>query len=274
MATMTINCAGIYQQYSSCGFEPTVARVLRAQDAVGLPEEAYVHRLIAERRPTTVLDIGCGYGGFVRALAKKAPGVRFVGIDNDAQRISAALSNPGMENVSLHSASIQDKETREEFLPNADIALMRYTYQHINDPTLLGQIKPLLKKGALVLVIEGYQALNHEYPRRGPYTDFLRRLEAFYEKIGSDIHVAPQLPVLFRQAGYHHVNMDLLGCSNLSEGIEEAFFDMIIGTAWLIHTVDSTIMSKDVVEALALNLEVHQKDTLFTMPSALVSGIN
>jgi SAM-dependent methyltransferase len=74
-----------------------------ADDAYGLSKRLqFCEEIIASRRPAFVLDVGCGTGeNLTRPLAERFPGVRFLGVDGDAESIRYARARPAPPNLSF-----------------------------------------------------------------------------------------------------------------------------------------------------------------------------
>ena len=80
-------------------------------------------------RTPTVVDVGCGEGHFVRALANALEGAgRFVGFDPNA------TAETGV-NVEFHSRYFQPLQDMPEFAPDA--ITIRHVLEHLSDPASL-----------------------------------------------------------------------------------------------------------------------------------------
>ena len=78
-----------------------------------------------------VIDVGTGSGQFLKEVATRYPGIRFVGIGNKSHMVEAA-SNHAVSNVDWVLADALDDATAQA-VERADGILMRYFLLHLQD---------------------------------------------------------------------------------------------------------------------------------------------
>ena len=104
--------------------------------------EEFFKAVMAER-PSSILDIGCGDGAFLKAIA--ARGCRAHGLDTDPAAIER-----------LHAEGVAADTGRAEALPFADrsfeLVAFSYTTHHLADlPRALNEALRVARKAVLVL---------------------------------------------------------------------------------------------------------------------------
>lgn len=152
-----------------------------------------------ERR--TLLDIGCGVGGFLDFAAEN--GLDVYGFDaSEAQIAVARRSHPHVR----HAISIDDYAAQLPERPAFDFVTMWDVFEHIREPqALLGSVRPYMKPNGLFYV---------SVPSGAP-----TRLKLAVAKLrGGELGLIPwehvfyytkrSLPSVFRQAGYEVAAID------------------------------------------------------------------
>lgn len=96
-------------------------------------------KISADRKPLTIMDIGCGGGDMLRAIARwsKAKGidVRLIGIDwNPLMTSFAQEQSKGLSNIHFRTLSVWDDKLLEE---KADITMNSLFCHHFDDPDLV-----------------------------------------------------------------------------------------------------------------------------------------
>ncbi|HYH28899.1 MAG TPA: class I SAM-dependent methyltransferase [Pseudonocardia sp.] len=96
-----------------------------------------------------VIDIGCGYGHGVAALARRC--VAVVGVEPNAALASAARGTiAGLDNAEIRQQSAGDIEDAGSY----DIAILDNVLEHIEDqPAALAQISRCLRPGGVAFVL-------------------------------------------------------------------------------------------------------------------------
>ncbi len=125
---------------------------------------------------TTVLDVGCGDGSFMRTLGRAYPDKRFTGIDVSADLLAFAR-DADPEGAYRH-ADFSGFDSAHRF----DVILLRFVVQHLTDfGAVLASCERLLAPGGAVLIIEsdlGASTTTVALPTvLGALTDFEARRE-------------------------------------------------------------------------------------------------
>jgi len=139
------------------------------------PEAGYRRRfldMVMATQPASVLDVGCGDGGFVRAIA--ARGCRAAGTEIDAASVAA-----------LTRAGIAAQCARAEALPFPDrafdAAVMQYVPHHCTD--LAQALRELVRISARnVLILEGWY--DETIPSQRVARDYERWSKAIDRRLG------------------------------------------------------------------------------------------
>lgn len=126
--------------------------------------------LLADVKPGSLVDIGCGSGVLAIAAAKLDFG-RVFALDNDPAAVEAARANAARNGVEI---DVREADARQEALPEADIAVANVSLRGIE--ALAGKIASQL------LIASGY--LEGEFPR---LPSFARRERRTLEGWAADV---------------------------------------------------------------------------------------
>ncbi len=100
---------------------------------------------IKQRRKASILDVGCGYGLFIRCA--KDLGLNPVGIDISEYVISKVRAK--YDDLNVVACSFFDFHTETKF----DVIHMNHVFEHFTDPVrALSKIKSLLNQGGLLVM--------------------------------------------------------------------------------------------------------------------------
>lgn len=122
----------------------------------------------------SVLDVGCGNGGFLARLKTFFPDKTYTGIDVSPQFVALASKH-------RHGSKL-DFAVADFFAYNApyayDIILMRFVVQHLSDfDAILAQGARLLRRGGGLIVVEPDIAHSVNMPATPIFEDMLHRFE-------------------------------------------------------------------------------------------------
>jgi len=147
--------AGGRQSYVTPGWRGAVKRLLGTvlfwKSAVYRTD--YFH--LGDMPPGRVLEIGCGNGDFLRAIAER--GWRATGIDFDAAAVAAARSLPGVE--ARQGTLIEQRFDEASF----DAIVMNNVIEHVPDPAeTIAECRRILRPGGrLVAITPNLDSFGH-----------------------------------------------------------------------------------------------------------------
>jgi SAM-dependent methyltransferase len=113
----------------------------------GIPAERKRAELmfVGDGTPGTLLDVGCGHGTFLAAMAKR--GWKVMGVDFDPAAIEAARSVHGLD---VHVGTV---DTIVERGATFDVVTASHVIEHVPDPVkFLAQCRQLLRPGGRVVL--------------------------------------------------------------------------------------------------------------------------
>jgi SAM-dependent methyltransferase len=121
--------------------------------------------LAARDRQFSLVDMGCGLGDEIFALAGAWPAGRFTGIDHVAENIlmcRAYQALRGLGNVTFEEADIRAPRPPA----SADIALLATVLQYLDDPIVpLQNARSMLAPGGVLVVFQDVYAAPHSSGR-------------------------------------------------------------------------------------------------------------
>ncbi|MBT3249059.1 MAG: methyltransferase domain-containing protein [Actinobacteria bacterium] len=131
------------------GFEGALER-LEAQAALMWPYERKILHQVAPTEVSTIVDLGCGTGSFLKRVAQDFPDAHLIGVDLDPGLLKPATD-------ALPQAHFVESDAAHTGLEEgiADLVVLRFVLQHMADPsTVLREAFRLLRPGGRVLVFE------------------------------------------------------------------------------------------------------------------------
>ncbi|WP_162297953.1 class I SAM-dependent methyltransferase [Halalkalibacillus sediminis] len=113
-----------------------------------------IHNMVNDSEESIVLDIGCGSGGYVRALADRSPNSRITGYDlNPDVILEAKEKSKGYENVSFETEDILNMDYQQD---PASLILVHNLLHYISPDKrveLIGKIASWLKVGGKISIM-------------------------------------------------------------------------------------------------------------------------
>jgi SAM-dependent methyltransferase len=195
-----------------------------------LPENGYVHgysareseRLADQAQTLTdllhhdtqypagsrVLEAGCGIGAQTVILAQNSPGALITSVDisGDSLRLAEErVRKEGITNVSFRQGDIfQLPFGKESF----DHIFVCFVLEHLADPgRALGQLRPLLKEGGTLTVIEGDHGSTFFHPENVDACRAIDCLVELQQRGGGNALIGRQLYPLVTGAGFSDVQV-------------------------------------------------------------------
>ncbi|MBV9878152.1 MAG: class I SAM-dependent methyltransferase [Verrucomicrobia bacterium] len=186
--------------------EREVAR-LPLQAQVLFPFEAPFLKLHGVTDSSSLWDIGCGDGSWLRLFRSAFPNSTSAGLDHSPEILDyARKQNPGVRLLLVDEKNISELLLHGEF----DVALLRFSLQHMSPDVRNRILSALGSRKALtrVIAIEGD---DHSFAFRPPCEAIRTLLEAKGRKQaaqGGDRHIGSRLPELFSRLGFGLVRQD------------------------------------------------------------------
>jgi SAM-dependent methyltransferase len=195
-----------------------------------MPENTYVHgyssreseRLADQARTLTellhddthypagsrVLEAGCGIGAQTVILSKNSPGALITSIDISGDSLNRAqekIRQEGITNVTFRQGDIFHLPFEPE---SFDHIFVCFVLEHLADPgRALGQLRPLLKSGGTITVIEGDHGSTFFHPDNADARQAIDCLVELQRRGGGNALIGRELFPLLTGAGFSDVRV-------------------------------------------------------------------
>jgi SAM-dependent methyltransferase len=155
-----------------------------------------------------VLEAGCGIGAQTVILAKNSPGAHITSIDISAdslQRAEHTVRKEGIRNVTFLQGDIFHLPYEEEIFDHIFIC---FVLEHLTEPQrALEQLRPLLKEGGTITVIEGDHGSTFFHPEDRDARLAIDCLVRLQQQAGGNALIGRQLYPLLAGAGYSDIQV-------------------------------------------------------------------
>ena len=169
-----------------------------------LVSRALLRRLpgLRGRDDVSALDIGCGTGGMLIALAKAYPHGRVVGVDTERRSVEKAVARiraAGLEDrAEARWAAAEEVDERSAFDLVTMIQALHETKQEVRD-SILSRIHAALRPGGVLLVIDEPYPHEPSALRDAPVAALTQLVEAF---MGNVLLSPEDQQRIFERAGF------------------------------------------------------------------------
>ncbi len=155
-----------------------------------------------------VLEAGCGIGAQTIILAKNSPGALITSVDiseNSLKRAGEMIRQEGITNVAFRQGDIfQLPFERGSF----DHIFVCFVLEHLAEPgCALGQLRPLLREGGTITVIEGDHGSAFFHPENKDARMAVQCLVQLQQQMGGNALIGRELFPLLSSAGYRDVHV-------------------------------------------------------------------
>ena len=155
-----------------------------------------------------VLEAGCGIGAQTIILAKNSPGAHITSVDISPASIETAQERARMENLPNITFQVADLYNLPFPENSFDHIFVCFVLEHLADPsTALARIRPLLRPGGTLTVIEGDHGSAFFYPDDPVARKAIQCLIDLQKETGGDALIGRKLYPLVAQAGYSDVRV-------------------------------------------------------------------
>ncbi|MFA4849748.1 MAG: class I SAM-dependent methyltransferase [Methanoregula sp.] len=155
-----------------------------------------------------VLEVGCGIGAQTVILARNSPSAQITSVDiseDSIKRAEEKIRQEGITNVTFRQGDIFHLP-----FPTAsfDHIFICFVLEHLAEPqTALEQLRPLLKEGGTITVIEGDHGSTFFHPENPDARRAIGCLVELQQKVGGNALIGRQLYPLVAGAGYIDVRV-------------------------------------------------------------------
>lgn len=155
----------------------------------------------------SVMDVGCGSGAITKGIAEKVAPGKVTGIDSSEALIAQAIASyPYIPNLEFKVADVHTFDTPGRY----DLVTSARVLQWLPDPReVLQKLKKFLKEEGVIAILD----YNHEKIKWEPAlpVEMKRFYDAFLQwrkEAGFDNAIADNLPHLFAELGFKHINVE------------------------------------------------------------------
>jgi SAM-dependent methyltransferase len=157
---------------------------------------------------TRVLEAGCGIGAQTVILARNSPGAHITSLDISEDSINRAeekIRQEGITNVTFRQGDI----FQLPFEPASfDHIFVCFVLEHLAEPQrALEQLRPLLKEGGTLTVIEGDHGSTFFHPENPDARRTVQCLVELQQQVGGNALIGRELYPLVDGAGYSDVRV-------------------------------------------------------------------
>jgi SAM-dependent methyltransferase len=155
-----------------------------------------------------VLEAGCGTGAQTVILARNSPGARITSVDISEESLKRAkekIRKGGITNVTFRQGDI----FHLPFEPGSfDHIFVCFVLEHLAEPQrALEQLRPLLKTGGTLTVIEGDHGSTFFHPESEDAHQAVQCLVTLQQEMGGNALIGRELYPLVSSAGYQDVHV-------------------------------------------------------------------
>ncbi|ARI76094.1 class I SAM-dependent methyltransferase [Halobacillus mangrovi] len=122
-----------------------------------------IKKMIRDRNVETIIDLGCGHGGYLRKLALEFPEIQMIGVDLNNKVIERARElSEGFSNIEYVVGDISEWKPKDDH--KADVVLLHNIFHYIHPEArhqLLDHIHQYVSKRGLVSVITPINETEH-----------------------------------------------------------------------------------------------------------------
>jgi ubiquinone/menaquinone biosynthesis C-methylase UbiE len=151
-----------------------------------------------------VLDVGSGLGLLACAVARSAPNVYVVGVEESTDQLRRAVREPGVHYVQGDAHRLQFDDG------SFDLVYARYVLEHVASPeTVLQEMRRVTRPGCRVVVCENDESLLRFDPECPVFEGVWKSFQHYQHNLGGDSQIGRRLYGLFRRAGLSSIELSV-----------------------------------------------------------------
>lgn len=155
-----------------------------------------------------VLEAGCGIGAQTVILAKNSPGARVTSVDISPESVKQARERVKKEGITNVNIQFGDLFSLPFEPASFDHIFVCFVLEHLADPLLaLQRLRPLLRDGGSITVIEGDHGSTFFYPESTEAHRAISCLVELQKSAGGDALIGRRLYPLVSSAGFSQVRI-------------------------------------------------------------------
>jgi SAM-dependent methyltransferase len=155
-----------------------------------------------------ILEAGCGVGAQTKIIAPKNPASNFISVDLSQDSINEAkelIKSLNIKNVEFRQSDIYNLPFKDETF---DSIIICFVLEHLQNPsTALKELKRVLKKGGLIMAIEGDHGSTFFYPESIYAHSAIDCLVQLQKQSGGNSNIGRQLFPLLKSIDLNDISV-------------------------------------------------------------------
>ncbi len=185
-----------------------------------------------------LLDLGCGPGGWARAVASAYPDMQVTGIDISQLMIEYAQVQAHEQDIGNVTFQVHNAREPLDFPDNAfDLINGRFLFAFMSPeawPKLLQECRRMTRPGGVLVLTETEGPLTNSLATQRLYGMSVEAMKHTGQSLSPDGHhigITPMLGKFFRDAGYVNIQYKahVLDCSAGTHAYQDVYQDCVTG---------------------------------------------
>lgn len=224
-----------------------------------------------------ILDVGCGPGFVIEKILELNNDAFVTGIDLNADFIEQAkhLLSDKKDRINLFARNALNTEFSND---SFDFAYARIIFQHLSEPVQLAkELWRILKPEGKIVILDVDEDIQGFNDPKLPFEDEMeQRSKKYRESFTSNRKIGRNLPRILKQAGFKHINFDVITIHSDITGFEpwKQFLDPVYLEPVTKAAIQAGLLTKEEAEEQTkqLNTFYVSSESKTVLLAIMVSG--
>lgn len=224
-----------------------------------------------------ILDVGCGPGFVIEKILELNNDAFVTGIDLNADFIEQAkhLLSDKKDRINLFARNALNTEFSND---SFDFAYARIIFQHLSEPVQLAkELWRILKPEGKIVILDVDEDIQGFNDPKLPFEDEMeQRSKKYGESFTSNRKIGRNLPRILKQAGFKHINFDVITIHSDITGFEpwKQFLDPVYLEPVTKAAIQAGLLTKEEAEEQTkqLNTFYVSSESKTVLLAIMVSG--